>query len=162
MRLPVLDKLEKELMESERELKVDIPKALKIATDMGDLSENAEYKAAKERQMLLEARISLLQKRVSEITSLNINRIPKDRAGLGSKINLENPETGESKNFELVFPEEVSPDEGKISPGSPLGKSLLGKQEGDEVRITIAGESTIYELTNLKTIHEVMEESEKQ
>lgn len=162
MRLPVLDKLEKELMESERELKVDIPKALKIATDMGDLSENAEYKAAKERQMLLEARISILQKRVSEVTSLNINRIPNDRAGLGSKIDLENVESGESKSLELVFPEEVSPDEGKISPGSPIGKSLLGKQEGDEVKITIAGESTTYELVNLKTIHEVMKESEKE
>ncbi len=160
MRLPVLDKLEKELMESERELKVDIPKALKIATDMGDLSENAEYKAAKERQMLLEARISLLQKRISEVTSLNINRIPKDRAGIGSQIELEDAETGETKNFELVFPEEVSPDEGKISPGSPLGKSLLGKQEGDEVRISIAGKVNLYELANLKTIHDIMEESE--
>ena len=146
MRLPILDKLEKELMESERELKVDIPKALKTATDMGDLSENAEYKAAKERQMLLEARISILQKRVSEITSLNINRIPNDRTGLGSKIDLNNPESDESKSFELVFPEEVSPEEGKISPGSPIGKSLLGKQVGDEVQITIAGETTLYEL----------------
>ena len=159
MRLPVLDKLEKELIESERELKVDIPKALKIATDMGDLSENAEYKAAKERQMLLEARISLLQKRVSEITSLNINRIPKDKAALGSKIALEDTETGEAKNFELVFPEEVSPEEGKISPGSPLGKSLLGKQEGDEVRISIAGKVNLYELKKLKTIHDLIKES---
>ncbi len=161
MRLPVLDKLEKELMESERELKVDIPRALKIATDMGDLSENAEYKAAKERQMLLEARISILQKRVSEITSLNINRIPKDRAGLGSKIDLENPESGEVKSFLLVFPEEVSPEEGKISPGSPIGKSLLGKQEGDEVQISIAGKATLYELTSLKTIHDLLEESKE-
>jgi transcription elongation factor GreA len=161
MRLPILDKLEKELMESERELKVDIPKALKTATDMGDLSENAEYKAAKERQMLLEARISILQKRVSEVTSLNINRIPSDRTGLGSKIDLKNSESGESKSFELVFPEEVSPDEGKISPGSPIGKSLLGKQEGDEVLITIAGESTTYELISLKTIHEVLKESKE-
>ena len=157
MRLPVLDKLEKELIESERELKVDIPKALRIATDMGDLSENAEYKAAKERQMLLEARISLLQKRISEITALNINRIPKDKAGLGSKVILADAKTGETKNFELVFPEEVSPDEGKISPGSPLGKSLLGKQEGNEVRISIAGKTNIYELTNLKTIHDLMD-----
>jgi transcription elongation factor GreA len=161
MRLPILDKLEKELMESERELKVDIPKALKTATDMGDLSENAEYKAAKERQMLLEARISILQKRVSEITSLNINRIPNDRTGLGSKIDLNNPESDESKSFELVFPEEVSPEEGKISPGSPIGKSLLGKQVGDEVQITIAGETTLYELKSLKTIHEVLKESKK-
>ena len=161
MRLPILDKLEKELLESERELKIDIPKALKIATDMGDLSENAEYKAAKERQMLLEARISLLQKRVSEITSLNINMNPKDRASLGSKIDLENQESGDTKSFLLVFPEEVSPEEGKISPGSPIGKSLLGKQEGDEIQISIAGKSSLYELTNLKTIHDLLKESQK-
>ena len=111
--------------------------------------------------MFLEARISIIQKRVLEITSLNINRIPNDRTGLGSKIDLKNPESGASKSFELVFPEEVSPDEGKISPGSPIGKSLLGKQEGDEVTITIAGESTTYELISLKTIHEVLKESKE-
>ena len=86
MRLPILDKLEKNLMDSKKELEVDIPKALKTATDMGDLSENAEYKAAKERQMFLESRISQLQKRIGDITSIDINRIPKDRSGLGSTL----------------------------------------------------------------------------
>ena len=103
MRLSVLEKLEKELIESERELKVDIPKALKIATAMGDLSENADYKAAKERQMFLESRVSLLQKRVADITSLNINRIPKDRSALGSTLTLKEVESGESKIYKLVF-----------------------------------------------------------
>jgi transcription elongation factor GreA len=88
MRLPILDKLEKNLMDSKKELDVDIPKALKLATAMGDLSENAEYKAAKERQMFLESRISQLQKRIGDITSIDISRIPTDRSGLGSTLLL--------------------------------------------------------------------------
>ena len=88
MRLPILDKLDKELETTKKELKVDIPQALKVAMEHGDLSENAEYKAAKERQMFLETRMSQLQKRISDVTSLNINRIPKDRTGLGSTILL--------------------------------------------------------------------------
>ena len=154
MRLSVLEKLEKELIESERELKVDIPKALKIATAMGDLSENADYKAAKERQMFLESRVSLLQKRVADITSLNINRIPKDRSALGSTLTLKEVESGESKIYKLVFPEEVDPDNGKISPGSPVGKALLGKQEGDQVTIAMPGNTTVYKVAKLITIHE--------
>ena len=99
MRLPIVDELEKKLMDSKRELDVDIPKALKIATDMGDLSENAEYKAAKERQMFLETRISQLQQRISDIISIDINRIPKDRSGLGSTVHLRNLDSGEEKPF---------------------------------------------------------------
>ena len=154
MRLPILDKLENELQESERELKVDIPKALKTAADHGDLSENAEYKAAKERQMFLESRISQLQKRISEITALNISRIPKDRSGLGSTLELEALDSEETKKFKLVFPEEVSPEDGKISPGSPIGRALLGKQEGDEVILNIAEKKREFEVIRMTTIHD--------
>ena len=153
MRLPILDKLEKDLLASKRELDVDIPKALKIATDMGDLSENAEYKAAKERQMFLESRISQLQKRISDIMVLDFNRIPKDRCGLGSTLVLKNLNSGEEKIYYLVFPEEVNPEEGKISLASPIGKSLIGKMEGDEVNMSLAGEDYEYEVLQLTTIH---------
>ncbi|MFQ5716838.1 MAG: GreA/GreB family elongation factor [Nitrospinales bacterium] len=154
MRLPVLDKLEKELLESEKELKVDIPRALKTAVAMGDLSENAEYKAAKERQMFLESRVSLLQKRISDITSLNINQIPKDRSALGSSLYLKELETGDSKTYQLVFPEEVSPEEGKISPGSPIGKALLGKRQGEVITISLPEQTKVYEIVRLVTIHD--------
>ncbi|MEC7641269.1 MAG: GreA/GreB family elongation factor [Nitrospinota bacterium] len=154
MRLPVLEKLEKELKESERELKVDIPEALKVATAMGDLSENADYKAAKERQMFLESRVSLLQKRVADITALNINRIPKDQSALGSTLTLKEIESGEPKTYQLVFPEEVDPDSGKISPGSPVGKALLGKREGDQITISMSEQTRVYEVMRLITIHE--------
>ncbi|MEE8127716.1 MAG: GreA/GreB family elongation factor [Nitrospinaceae bacterium] len=153
MRLPILDKLEKTLMDSKKELEVDIPKALKIATDMGDLSENAEYKAAKERQMFLESRISQLQKRIGDITSIDINRIPKDRSGLGSTLLLKHVDSGEERKFFLVFPEEVDPDIGKVSMASPVGKMLAGKMEGDEVEVPVEGERQSFEVIQLKTIH---------
>ncbi len=154
MRLPILDKLEKSLMESKNELEIDIPKALKTATEMGDLSENAEYKAAKERQMFLEARISQLQKRISDVMAINIDRIPKDRSGLGSSLVLKNANSGEEKTYFLVFPEEVSPEDGKVSLASPIGRSLLGKMEGDEISLSIGGESLEYEVIQIKTIHD--------
>ncbi len=154
MRLPILDKLDKELSNTKTELKVDIPKALKVAREHGDLSENAEYKAAKERQMFLESRMSQLQKRISDITSMNINRLPRDRSGLGSTLLLRDLDTGEEKKFHLVFPEEVNPDEGKISMASPIGKALVGKREGDEVHFPLPDQPKEYEVLQLITIHD--------
>ena len=153
MRLPILDKLEKDLMDSKKELEVDIPKALKIATDMGDLSENAEYKAAKERQMFLESRISQLQKRIGDVTSIDINRIPNDRSGLGSTLLLKHIDSGEEREYALVFPEEVDPDLGKLSMASPVGRMLASKIEGDEVEVPIEGKQQSFEIIQLKTIH---------
>ena len=154
MKLPIIEKLEKEIQKTSRELHVDIPNALKIATDMGDLSENAEYKAAKERQMFLESRLSLLQKRVSEITSININQIPRDRSGLWSTLFLKDLSTGEEKKYELVFPEEVDPELGKISTASPVGRAILGRREGDAVAILLPEETKEYEVVRILTIHD--------
>ncbi|CAI2717934.1 GreA/GreB family elongation factor [Nitrospina watsonii] len=162
MRLPIVDKLEKDLMDSKRELEVDIPKALKTATDMGDLSENAEYKAAKERQMFLESRVSQLQKRISDIVSIDIHRIPKDRSGLGSTMLLKDLDSGQEKTFNLVFPEEVNPEEGKISLASPLGKALLGKQEGDDVQLKFGDKQQEFEVLQVTTIHETLNHSGQQ
>ena len=154
MRLPILDKLENDLMASKKELDVEIPKALKIATDMGDLSENAEYKAAKERQMFLESRISQLQKRIGDIISIDLNRIPKDRSGLGSTLRLKHVDSGEEKMFFLVFPEEVDPDLGKVSMASPVGKTLAGKVEGDEIEVPVEGERQSFQIVQVTTIHQ--------
>ena len=154
MRLPILDKLENDLMASKKELDVEIPKALKIATDMGDLSENAEYKAAKERQMFLESRISQLQKRIGDIISIDLNRIPKDRSGLGSTLRLKHVDSGEEKIFFLVFPEEVDPELGKVSMASPVGKTLAGKVKGDEIEVPVEGERQSFQIVQVTTIHQ--------
>ena len=153
-RLPILDKLDNDLKESQRELQVDIPKAILTAREHGDLSENAEFKAAKERQMFLEARISLLQKRISDIMAINVNQISKDRSGLGSTLKLKNVDSGKETQYHLVFPEEVTPDEGKIPPASPIGRSLMGKQEGDEVTIPLPDGKIEYEVLKVITIHD--------
>jgi transcription elongation factor GreA len=153
-RLLILDKLDNDLKESQRELQVDIPKAILTAREHGDLSENAEFKAAKERQMFLEARISLLQKRISDIMAININQIPKDRSGLGSTLKLKDLDSGEETEYQLVFPEEVNPDEGRISAASPVGRSLVGKQEGDEVTIPLPDNRIEYEVLKVTTIHD--------
>ena len=153
-RLPILDKLDGDLKESQKELQVDIPKAIQTAREHGDLSENAEFKAAKERQMFLESRVSLLQKRISDIIAINLNQIPKDRSGLGSTLELKDLGSGKETRFHLVFPEEVNPDEGKISTASPIGRSLLGKQEGDEVTVTLPDAKIEYEILKVITIHD--------
>ncbi|HBP11884.1 MAG TPA: transcription elongation factor GreA [Nitrospina sp.] len=153
-RLPILDKLDNDLKESQRELQVDIPKAILTAREHGDLSENAEFKAAKERQMFLEARISLLQKRISDIMAINVNQIPKDRSGLGSTLKLKNVDSGKETQYHLVFPEEVNPDEGKLSPASPIGRSLMGKQEGDEITVSLPDGKVEFEVLKVTTIHD--------
>jgi len=154
MRLPILDKLDAELEQTKTELKVDIPKALKTAMEHGDLSENAEFKAAKERQMFLETRLSQLQKRISDVMALDINRIPRDRSGLGSSLLLNDLNTGQEIQYHLVFPEEVNPDEGKISTASPMGRALMGKQEGDEITIPLPSQQKEFEILKIITIHE--------
>jgi transcription elongation factor GreA len=153
-RLPILDKLDNDLKESQRELQVDIPKAILTAREHGDLSENAEFKAAKERQMFLEARISLLQKRISDIMAINVNQISKDRSGLGSTLKLKNVDSGKETQYHLVFPEEVNPDEGKLSPASPIGRSLMGKQEGDEITVSLPDGKVGFEVLKVTTIHD--------
>jgi transcription elongation factor GreA len=154
MRLPILDKLDAELQQTKTELKVEIPKALKTAMEHGDLSENAEFKSAKERQMFLETRLSQLQQRISDVMSLDINRIPRDRSGLGSTLILNDLNSGKEVQYHLVFPEEVNPDEGKISTASPVGRALLGKQEGDEITIPLPGQQKEFEVIRVITIHE--------
>ena len=161
MKQTILKKLDKQLADSQKELQVDIPEALKIAREHGDLSENAEYKAAKERQTFLQARISLLQKRISDVTSLDLDRIPKDRSGLGSTLLLNDLDTGEGKKYRLVFPEDVDPDVGKISAASPIGRALMGKQEGDEVIVSLPEQKLEYEVIRVITIHSNLEDEKE-
>ena len=158
MKRAIIKKLDAELLISQKELQVDIPKVILTAREHGDLKENSEYKAAKERQTFLQARISLLQKRISDVTSLDIEKIPRDRSGLGSTLFLTDIKTGKEKQFHLVFPEDVDPDAGKISPGSPVGKALMGKQKGDEVMVLLPEQKIEYEVINVKTLHDKSED----
>ena len=154
MQAEIVKKLEEELKTLNHELLVEIPKELKRAADYGDLSENAEYDAAKQRKQFVESRMGQLQKRIGEILSVNMKAIPKDRVGLGSKVKLEDIDSGEIVEYTFVFPEEVDPDVGKISLASPIGKSLVGRKEDDEVVIVTPAGRREYYIEELVTFHQ--------
>jgi len=159
MKFEIVKKLEEELEKLNRELRVDLPKELQKAAAYGDLSENAEYDAAKQRKQFVESRISQLQKRISEITSINLKAIPVDKVGLGSRLLLSDLDSGDEINYTFVFPEEVDPEKGKISLASPIGKSLVGRQEGDEVTVITPKGRRNFEIVELKTYHDLSAEN---
>jgi len=149
----LIRKFEDEIATLNQELRLHLPKEIKRARELGDLSENAEYQAAKERQRLVEARISMLQKRVSEIALINVDRIPKDRAGFGSTLHVVES-TGDKLVFQLVMPEDADAAKGMISTTSPIGRAFLNKEEGDSVKVTTPGGPREFEIVKLMTIHD--------
>ena len=149
----LIKKFEEEIQALDRELKLELPKEIKRARELGDLRENAEYHAAKERQRLVEARISMLQKRVSEIALINVDRIPSDRAGFGSTVHLREGNGG-TIVYQLVMPEESDFEKGMISTSSPIGRAILNKEEGDEVKVTTPNGLRTFEVIKILTIHD--------
>jgi transcription elongation factor GreA len=149
----ILKRFNDEIAALERELKVDLPKEIQRAREHGDLRENAEYKAAKERQSIVDARISMLKKRVSEIQLMNIDRIPHDKAAFGSTVHLRDKE-GTVIVYQLVMPEDADAEKGMISTASPIGRAILNKEEGDEVKVVTPGGNKNFELIKLVTIHD--------
>src|SRR5512139_914583 len=147
-------KLAEELKALEREFRVDIPREIKTAVAMGDLSENAEYKAALDRQQYVRARISQLRERLSELSSLNLDRVPRDRVGLGSTVVLLDMDTDGEVTYELVIPEASNPEAGLVSLASPIGKGLVGRREGDRVTIPIPSGQKRFEVVELRTLHD--------
>ena len=137
----------------ERELKFELPKEIQRARELGDLRENAEYKAAKERQDLVNARIAMLKKRVGEISMINLDRIPHDRAGFGSTVHLQ-AETGDTLVYQLCMPEDADVEKGMISTSSPIGKAILNREEGDEIKVTTPAGTRRFELVKVITIHD--------
>ena len=153
MKAQFLKRFETEIQQLERELKHELPKEIQRARELGDLRENAEYQAAKERQRLVEARISLLRTRVSEIALMNLDKLPHDRAAFGSKVHLREP-AGDTLVYELVMPEDADPGRGWISTASPIGRALVGKEVGDEVKVPTPNGIREFEVVKLITIHD--------
>ena len=152
MKVELLKRFEGEIQALERELSNELPKEIKRARELGDLRENAEYQAAKERQSFVQARLSMLHKRVSELSLLNLDRMPEDRVAFGSTVHLEEVD-GDTVVYRLVMPEDADPDKGWISTASPIGKALMGKEEGDEVEVPTPSGVREFELVKLVTIH---------
>lgn len=150
----VKKKLKAELEALEHELHFKLPKVIQHAREFGDLSENAEYKAAKERQSMVQARISLLHQRMMEVDSIDLTKIPKDSAAYGSIVVLYDIERDEKVTYRLVTSEESDPENGRISTVSPIGQALMGKEEGDEIKVKTPTGWRNFEISRLTTIHE--------
>ena len=147
-------KLQDEITALEYELRNELPKEILKARAHGDLRENAEFHAAKERQRFVDSRLAQLKKRLADLSMTDMSRIPRDRVGLGSAVVVLDLDKDEEITFKLVTSEEADAANGMISTGSPIGKGLLGKQVGDEVKISIPGGVRKLEIVSLTTIHD--------
>jgi len=154
MDLPVVQRLKKELEDLRYELKTKLPKELEKARAHGDLSENAEYEAAKERQGYVSARIGQIEQRIRDLSLYSLESIPRDAVSYGSRVTVESLDDGATQTFEIVFPEEVDASEGRISLGSPLGRALVNKEEGDEVVVQTPKGRREYQIVAVQTLHE--------
>ena len=150
----VMEKLEKERKELERELRYELPKEIQRATALGDLRENAEYHAALERQSYVRARVGQLKQRMSQLSSVELSSLPRDRAAFGSLVTVEDLDSGDEVTYELVVPEEGDPANGKVSVSSPIGRALMGKEVGDEVTVKAPGGDRVFEVRALVTLHD--------
>lgn len=150
----VRKKLQDELAQLENELHFKLPKEIQKAREYGDLRENAEYKAALERQSVVSARIRQLRQRLSEVESIDISKIPTDRVAYGSEVVLYDLDRDEKITYRLVTSEESDPEKGLISTVSPIGQALIGKEEGDEIQVKTPNGIRNFEICKLKTIHE--------
>jgi transcription elongation factor GreA len=162
MDLPVLNKLKGELAELKHELTFDLPKELAAAAAHGDLSENAEYEAAKHRQDFVRSRIAQLEGRIRELSMYNVASIPRGVVAYGSRVKLADvdADTDELVTYEIVFPEEVDAARGQISLSSPIGRALVSKAVGDEVEVHTPSGRRTYQIMELVTFHELREQGE--
>ena len=149
----ILKRFNDQIAALERELKFELPKEIQRARELGDLRENAEYHAAKERQRLVESRVSMLKRRVGEIALMNLDRVPRDKVGFGSTVHLKDG-TGQTVVYQLVMPEDADPDLGMISTASPIGRALVNREEGDEVTVSTPNGSRRFEVVKLVTLHD--------
>jgi transcription elongation factor GreA len=150
-------KLEDEIRALEHELAHELPKEIKKAAAMGDLSENAEYHMAKQRQELVNARLGQLKKRMSELALVNLTNIPKDRIAFGSRVRVFDSSKDTEIEYKLVTSEEADVTKGMISTTSPIGKALMGKKVGDTATVVTPNGRREMEVLNLTTIHEEAE-----
>lgn len=147
-------KLQEEIAALEYELRNELPKEILKARAHGDLRENAEFHAAKERQRFVDSRLSQLKQRLGEVSLVDVSKIPHGKVGLGSTVVVLDINKDEEITYKLVTSEEADAAKGMISTNSPIGRSLIGKQVGDEVKVAIPNGTREMEILKLKTIHD--------
>src|SRR5438128_3120941 len=147
-------KLQDEINVLEHELSHELPKELKKAVALGDLSENAEYHMAKQRQEFVKARLRQLGRRLADMSLVNMNNIPKDKVGLGSTVKVYDSTKNEEIEYNIVTSEESDVAAGKISTTSPIGRALLNKKVGDSAMVVTPNGNRELEVLRLTTIHD--------
>jgi transcription elongation factor GreA len=150
-------KLQDEIDALKYELHNQLPMEIRRAREHGDLSENAEYHAAKERQGMVNARLNQLVRRLAAVSMVDMSKIPHDRVGLGSEVVVLDVVKDEEVTYNLVTSEDADAASGRISTSSPIGRGLIGKEVGDVVKIQIPGGVREFEVVKLTTIHEIIE-----
>lgn len=148
------DRLEKELKALEKEYRQDLPKEIHRALQMGDLRENAEYHSALERQKFVKARIQHLKTQLKDLAMVDLSALPRDRAALGSTVEVYDQKADRTITYELVIPDEADFSKGLVSVNSPIGKALLGHRVGDQVTVAIPAGTRAYEIVRLETLHD--------
>ena len=157
----MLDEIRERLSEESEgllhELQVVLPRAIEHAVGLGDLRENSEYHAALERQRFVHARLDYISRRLSELSDIDLETIPDDRIGFGSRVTLRDVEDESTEVYTLAFGELIDVEKAEISMASPIGRALLGRREGEEVSVTLPMGKVRYEIMEVLTIHEVTE-----
>ena len=153
-------KIENEISDLMRELKVDLPQRIKIAREHGDLRENAEFKAAKERQGFVEARLNHLTMRMTDLSKIDVTQMAYDKVGFGSTVTIHDIDTGEDFTFTITVGDFIDLDGGQVSLASPIGRGLLGTREGEEVTIQLPAGERRYKVVDLTTLPQQLEEGE--
>jgi transcription elongation factor GreA len=150
----VLAKLEADLKELKQALLVDIPKEIASAASQGDLSENAEYEQALAKRDIYQNKVVSMEKRIAEVASLDISRLPRDKVAYGTRVTLLDLDSDKEVTYKLVLPEELTENSDYLSISSPIGMALVGAVEGDEVKIKIPAGVKRFEVLTLVTVHQ--------
>lgn len=145
----LLARLNEDLRELEHELKTKLPEEIRKAASLGDLSENAEYEAALDRQRLIQSKYRSLKNRINEIAQVDVSRLPKDTAGYGSVVTVFDLDTEKEITYQLVMPEDAEAKQNRISISSPIGRALMGKRIEDEVRVAIPSGKKTFEIVDI-------------
>ncbi len=155
----LLDKLNGEAEALFHELNVILPREIEKAVALGDLRENSEYSAALERQQLVRARLTYISRRLSEISEIDLEQIPQDRVGFGSKVEVLDLDDDVTETYTVAFGDVINLENSEISMASPIGKALLGKATGEEAEVTLPGGQVRYRIVSLSTLHELAAKS---
>lgn len=153
----IRDKIETEIANLTQELNVDLPVRIKTAMEHGDLRENAEFKAAKERQAFVEARLNHLTSRMTELSKIDVNEMAYDRVGFGSRVKILDTGMDEEFTFTITAGDFIDLDAGQVSLASPIGQGLLGAKEGEDVTVSLPAGERIYKVLELSTLPQQLE-----